>query len=261
MISGISGAMRGFQGGPAAAWTPADLGTNLKAWYNPDLDVFANNATYTTMADRTGNGFTATQVGSCLYQNAAARPLFGGHSSCRVDAGGGASYFNISGSLLSGAAEAFYFAVIQTVDDPGVGVRNGPFATGFGASAGRFLQTDGNILEGFATTAFKTVNPTPAMNTTPRVYVARSKSADYKIRLDGTQIFTTGTNTVDLTGATRRVGASMDTANRFDGLFGMIGFGVTITDSEMEKVEGYLAHRFGLTANLPGGHPYKTTAP
>jgi hypothetical protein len=28
-----------------------------------------------------------------------------------------------------------------------------------------------------------------------------------------------------------------------------------------EKLEGYLAHKWGLTGSLPGGHPYKTTAP
>ena len=28
-----------------------------------------------------------------------------------------------------------------------------------------------------------------------------------------------------------------------------------------QKVEGYLAHKWGLTGNLPAGHPYKTTAP
>jgi hypothetical protein len=28
-----------------------------------------------------------------------------------------------------------------------------------------------------------------------------------------------------------------------------------------ERIEGYLAHKWGLTANLPGGHPYETTAP
>jgi hypothetical protein len=28
-----------------------------------------------------------------------------------------------------------------------------------------------------------------------------------------------------------------------------------------ERIEGYLAHKWGLTAGLPGGHPYKTTAP
>lgn len=28
-----------------------------------------------------------------------------------------------------------------------------------------------------------------------------------------------------------------------------------------ERIEGYLAHKWGLTAGLPAGHPYKTTAP
>jgi len=31
--------------------------------------------------------------------------------------------------------------------------------------------------------------------------------------------------------------------------------------TDRQKLEGYFAHRFGLTGNLPGGHPYKTTPP
>ena len=34
-----------------------------------------------------------------------------------------------------------------------------------------------------------------------------------------------------------------------------------LTSTEWEKLEGYLAHRWGLTANLPAGHPYKATPP
>jgi hypothetical protein len=30
---------------------------------------------------------------------------------------------------------------------------------------------------------------------------------------------------------------------------------------DRQKVEGYLAHKWGLTANLPGDHPYKIAAP
>jgi hypothetical protein len=30
---------------------------------------------------------------------------------------------------------------------------------------------------------------------------------------------------------------------------------------DMQKVEGYLAHKWGLTANLPSGHPYKNSPP
>ena len=35
---------------------------------------------------------------------------------------------------------------------------------------------------------------------------------------------------------------------------------VPATDTR-QRIEGYLAHKWGLTANLPGGHPYKTVGP
>ena len=31
--------------------------------------------------------------------------------------------------------------------------------------------------------------------------------------------------------------------------------------STFEKAEGYLAHKWGLTSNLPVSHPYKSSAP
>jgi hypothetical protein len=34
-----------------------------------------------------------------------------------------------------------------------------------------------------------------------------------------------------------------------------------ITITNRQKLEGYLAHKWGLTANLPSDHPYKTVAP
>ena len=33
------------------------------------------------------------------------------------------------------------------------------------------------------------------------------------------------------------------------------------TTTERQKLEGYLAHKWGLTANLPSDHPYKTVGP
>ena len=35
----------------------------------------------------------------------------------------------------------------------------------------------------------------------------------------------------------------------------------TEAESEREKIEGYLAHKWGLTSSLPKGHPYKTNPP
>lgn len=34
-----------------------------------------------------------------------------------------------------------------------------------------------------------------------------------------------------------------------------------ITTQNRQKIEGYLAHKWGLTANLPAAHPYKSAAP
>ncbi len=33
------------------------------------------------------------------------------------------------------------------------------------------------------------------------------------------------------------------------------------TDSDRQKIEGYLAHKWGMQASLPNGHPYKSSAP
>jgi hypothetical protein len=35
----------------------------------------------------------------------------------------------------------------------------------------------------------------------------------------------------------------------------------TLSSADRERIEGYLAHKWALTGNLPGGHPYKTAAP
>jgi hypothetical protein len=38
-------------------------------------------------------------------------------------------------------------------------------------------------------------------------------------------------------------------------------FNAVLADSDRQKTEGYLAHKWGKTASLPAGHPYKTSAP
>ena len=58
-------------------------------------------------------------------------------------------------------------------------------------------------------------------------------------------------------------GTAVSTSNRyFDGKISEIVLlpqeASTVT---RQLVEGYLAHKWGLTANLPAGHPYKSTAP
>ncbi len=40
-----------------------------------------------------------------------------------------------------------------------------------------------------------------------------------------------------------------------------VAFDFVPTEAQRQKIEGYLAHTYGLTASLPGNHPYHTTPP
>jgi hypothetical protein len=58
-----------------------------------------------------------------------------------------------------------------------------------------------------------------------------------------------------------------DQVTQFNYAFGsfdlaeLLVFSIPLHDSEREKVEGYIAHKFQLTSLLPVSHPYKNTAP
>ena len=41
----------------------------------------------------------------------------------------------------------------------------------------------------------------------------------------------------------------------------LIVYSSNLSTSDRQKVEGYLAHKWGLTGNLPSDHPYKLYGP
>ena len=50
--------------------------------------------------------------------------------------------------------------------------------------------------------------------------------------------------------------------NFFEGeLAELIFFNKVVGETERQKLEGYFAHKYSLTANLPSDHPYKSTVP
>jgi len=56
-----------------------------------------------------------------------------------------------------------------------------------------------------------------------------------------------------------RLGHNESELSDLDGYFAeIVGFA---DNSKQEIIEGYLAWKWGLVANLPAGHPYKNSAP
>jgi hypothetical protein len=57
------------------------------------------------------------------------------------------------------------------------------------------------------------------------------------------------------------VGARYGSQNYWNGYMGEIIVTGILTTAERQKVEGYLAHKWGLESSLPVGHPYLTDVP
>jgi hypothetical protein len=57
------------------------------------------------------------------------------------------------------------------------------------------------------------------------------------------------------------VAQTNDGANGDAVIGGALKSGHALTDTEIDKLFGWAAHKWGLTANLPALHPYKSSAP
>lgn len=93
------------------------------------------------------------------------------------------------------------------------------------------------------------------------IFGVELSSSSIRIRLDG------GAETATATGNTSSNAVSPLFIGRTYGAFldGKIGeiifFDAALSATNRQRVEGYLAHKWGLSGNLPNDHPYKNSAP
>ena len=89
---------------------------------------------------------------------------------------------------------------------------------------------------------------------------SRATSAPYTFNWNGTSIYSSSSSTANnMNGLTINDGAygeqsDCDAAE-------IILFNVVLSTTNIQKIEGYLAWKWGLQANLPSGHPYKSAGP
>ncbi|MEG2273677.1 MAG: hypothetical protein RSC05_15540 [Acinetobacter sp.] len=96
-------------------------------------------------------------------------------------------------------------------------------------------------------------------------------SANLLMRFNGEQVFNASHGTAGLTSNTRSQSNYVSIGERAGNLTGtpwggdiaciIAGSGSAPTSEEILKLEGWAAHKYGLTGNLPADHPYKILVP
>ena len=241
----MSNFLFGPLGGPLELYAlVSPLAFSPHVWLRFDDQGLADNDPIATAEDLSGNGNDWTQAA------AGSRPTFkanilNGHGVARLD---GTDDF-WSGPDISGLTAAEVFVVIKIdTDPPAADGQTGLWHLGGGGTTNtHFPFTDGVIYDSFATDTRKTtVDPTPSL-TSFRLYNVVSTASEWTSFLDGTQLFTTGTNNVQVT-STPTLGRSKDSTYHIDGDIAEFAlFDRKLSAGEKAQIETYFANRYALT--------------
>lgn len=245
-----------------ALWTPADITTEL--WLDGDdaSTITESGGQISQWDDKSGNARHATQATSAnqpfTYPSA-----IGGLDA--VDFYNPDSNFMTLGTALNGLTQATVYIVIWLYDGlPATAAKSGLWTFTNGGAETQFPDPSNNINDSFGSTARKATGSPSASLTSARIYCVHSRSGDWTSWIDGVQHYTTATNTFGIAG-TNYIGRSADGSDYY--LTAAVGEIVVVegsgapSTSDRQIMEGYLAHKWGLTANLDAGHPYKSAAP
>jgi prepilin-type N-terminal cleavage/methylation domain-containing protein/uncharacterized repeat protein (TIGR02543 family) len=238
-------------------WTPTELGANLILWLdaNDESTIQLSGSNVTNWFDKSGNDYNAVAVNPPVYSNN--QLVFIKESNHYMQ-------INPLASPTPGGASMFAVYRIDSVENDGAMIsyansaQNNPRVYFDATFTFRWNSIWQSSSPGY-------INPNWTYLTIMQHDVKISGSSYVAtVRQDGTQVAVlTG-----LIGSTPwfdisqfRLGRAV--YNRTTDASGVISEIVTAvtSTSDRQKMEGYLAHKWGLTANLPSGHPYKNSPP
>ena len=258
--------------GGGVLWTPADITTT--AWYDASdaSTVTLNGSNVSIWADKSGNGYDATQTASA-YQPLYSTALVNGLNSIEFGTLGSAArgfgFFNQQalGTAVCATKYAFIGSharyngqtqnqVVGATQGGSGGNPNGVLHIGYDSSTKLRLGQFANDLD----------DTIPAYTSTQDALITGLNRAVGKlISLNGGEEIATNSNTTNLN-ANSNIGFAI---GRFSGNYynfagrinELVVFNFEINDDTYQKVEGYLAWKWGTEASLPITHPYYAAAP
>lgn len=241
-------------------WVPTDLGSKLNAWLKPeDFSAIVEAGNIATWHDASGNARDFTGGGPSGAPQATATNGLNGFKAAYFT-GHGASKFTppSPSTYLSGRTSTATFFVSKNT-----AINGGGPVDGWGSNGDEYWPfSDSKVYSGYGSNARKDAISTGTVSLTAwHVFGLSSAASDWELWADGTQLFNTTSNVVGL-GTAPQIGYCASTGTAFNGyLEEVVDCNAALTTTERQKLEGYLAWKFGLEANLPAGHPYHDAKP
>lgn len=275
----------GGSGPPVFTWDPSAL-ADLVAWYAADepLNTVVSTSILDTLYDKSGNGNHASKYSADNNNRARitssalnSLPVWGYESSTL------ASYFRSTNSHVLAASNnkaglTIYCvaAAVNNVTPPNVSVMVNVSSGSSDASA-RIQLSRGNSSQNAVNGGGRRLDGDSLVGVTDgvdygigyRVFgcVNNYASARSDVWVDGSAAgsntsFHSSGNTSSTNSQALNIGATGASLNRNFGRTAEIVYASSaLGTSDRQKLEGYLAWRWGLQGSLPGGHPYKSTPP
>lgn len=246
---------------PPSLWTPANISTSL--WLDADdsstITLVSGNVS--EWRDKSGNNRHATQG------TASQRPTTSTFNSRNSILFQGFRYFDIPNNWFNNLSALCCYAVADIPTSSNWRVILGLSFTTGGAFVW-FASIDSQIYaDGRRVSSDSYVTRSVTYSTTPFIagFERNFSAASQNLGVNGTwntQSFATSGTTGTPSFIFTRIGAYNSNDPYKDGKIGEIIVLTSMpTTATREKIEGYLAHKWGLTANLPSSHPYKNSPP
>ena len=246
--------------GGAALWTPANL-SGLSLWLDADdaSTITESSGSISQWDDKSGNGNHATQ------STASNQPTYGTQTINAKNV----VHFDGSEFMTTGYPPGLnrtLVAVVQYTSFAGLKVVAGARET---LNQRSYFGTNSGVGRGAVAELTAVDGSSLSSNTTYTQILSHGQGAvnrEAYYYLDGTEeASATFTGNIG-SGVNYMIGGFNDGgtihSSRFSGR--IAEFVVTdniISDSNRQKLEGYLAHKWDTTSSLPANHPYKSSAP
>jgi hypothetical protein len=267
----------GTEFGGQKLWRPDELGASLALWLDAEdaASITLNGSTVAQWDDKSGNARHVSQATAVNQPNYTASGLngkpvitFDGTNDALINASAGLMRAVSGATAVMVMSRAANLASGRDALWIGTSVGNARLVMSFRiglAAPGEGFTSGGRRL---STNSFQTVTGF-AYTSNPIIAAARHDHANANLEIwqDGTtgasRVYQTAGVTDNNAGElTVGAGNTAGTGAPFNGYIAEITLvHSALSTIDRQKLEGYLAWKWGLEANLPAGHPYKTTPP